>query len=64
MTTTRRRLIRNAARCLVCGDVIESRDRREVSVCSCKNAYVSGGLTDPETGAADGFVEDLCEYTP
>jgi len=44
---TRTRLVRNAARCLTCGDVVESRDEDDVGVCSCGALCVAGGLLDP-----------------
>lgn len=34
---------RNAARCLFCGDVIESRWRHEMVTCSCGALSVDGG---------------------
>ena len=38
------RIIRNAIKCNVCGDVIESRSRHEYNICSCGRVAVDGGL--------------------
>lgn len=38
-----RRIVRNAARCLDCGDVIESKHRHDFRWCSCENVAVDGG---------------------
>ena len=38
------RIIRNAIKCNVCGDVIESRNRHEYNICSCGRVAVDGGL--------------------
>jgi len=38
------RIIRNSARCMLCGDEIESVDPDEPISCRCRNLYVSGGL--------------------
>lgn len=37
-------LIRNAARCLDCNEVIESKHRHDFRSCSCGNLKVDGGL--------------------
>lgn len=37
------RIIRNSARCLVCGDEIESTHVHDYSTCSCGNLSVDGG---------------------
>jgi hypothetical protein len=39
-----RELIRNAARCLLCGDEIESKHRHDLQSCSCGNLSVDGGF--------------------
>lgn len=40
----RRRILRNAARCNHCGDVIESTYRHDFVICSCGRVSVDGGL--------------------
>ena len=39
----RRKIIRNAARCNHCGDVIESKYRHDFKTCSCGRVSVDGG---------------------
>lgn len=71
----RRRLTKNAARCLRCDDVIESKHRHDMRWCSCRYIAVDGGLdyarrawnTFPSPTATAAAVngagwEDLCEY--
>lgn len=41
----KRTLLRNAAQCLECGDVIESTHRHDFRTCSCGNLSVDGGLS-------------------
>jgi hypothetical protein len=37
------RIVRNSARCLICGDHLESRERHDRRTCSCGNLTVDGG---------------------
>jgi len=37
------RIVRNSARCLICGDHLESRDTYDRRACSCGNLSVDGG---------------------
>ena len=37
------RIIRNAARCNHCGDIIESKYRHDFKACSCGRIFVDGG---------------------
>ena len=39
-----KKIIRNRARCLLCGDIIESRNRHDFVTCSCGALSVDGGL--------------------
>jgi hypothetical protein len=39
-----RELIRNSAKCLLCGDEIESKHRHDLRSCSCGNIRVDGGV--------------------
>lgn len=36
-------IIRNAAQCALCNDIIESRDRHHFASCSCGEIFVDGG---------------------
>ena len=40
----KRKLVRNAAKCLECDEVIESTHRWDFVRCSCENLFVDGGL--------------------
>ena len=44
IAVTTPRILRNAARCDRCGDVIESRHRHDFRACSCGALGVDGGL--------------------
>ena len=37
------KIIRNQARCLLCGDMIESKGRHDFVTCSCGSLSVDGG---------------------
>lgn len=57
------RIIRNAAKCKRCGDVIESKHRHDLQMCSCKRIFVDGGHCYLRCGATkdlDDFI-DLSE---
>lgn len=57
-------IIRNAAKCLDCGDVIESTHRHDWRQCSCGHAFVDGGKEYIRHGFLDpGRVQDLSEFT-
>lgn len=58
-----RTILHNKAKCLKCGDVIESMYRHDFVTCSCGNLSVDGGtcylrraFTDPDSW------EELSEY--
>jgi len=58
------RIKRNAAKCKVCGEVVESRWRNNFVTCSCGNLSVDGGHDYIRRGFRDGkdSYEDLNEY--
>ncbi len=60
------KLTRNAAKCLDCGDVIESKSRHDFVQCSCKRIFVDGGLDylrrGFRTGGEGKGFEELSEY--
>lgn len=58
------RIKRNAAKCKVCGEVIESTFRHHFVTCSCGNLSVDGGHDYIRRGFRDGksSYEDLNEY--
>ncbi len=58
-----RTILHNKAKCLKCGDVIESKHHHDFVTCSCGNLSVDGGtcylrraFTDPD------LWEELSEY--
>ena len=55
---------RNAAKCKLCGDVIESRWRNNFVTCSCGNLSVDGGKDYERRGYSNGreSYEDMNEY--
>lgn len=52
------KIIRNAVKCLTCGDVIESKHRHDFVKCSCGGIAVDGGH-DYLRLVGDGPWEDL-----
>lgn len=47
------KIVRNAAQCKLCGDVIESTYRHDFVSCSCGEIFVDGGLDYLRAGAKD-----------
>ena len=45
------RITRNAAQCLKCNDIIESRHRHDWVSCKCGEIFVDGGLSYIRAGA-------------
>ena len=56
-------IIRNAAQCMKCGNIIESKSRHDFVTCSCNNIFIDGGLDYFRAGARDmsNFIS-LAEY--
>jgi hypothetical protein len=57
-----RKLVRNAALCLECDDVVESTHSHDFVRCFCENLFVDGGLDNPRRGFRSNEWVDLCEY--
>ena len=56
-------LIRNALRCKLCGDVIESKYTHDFQRCSCGKCFIDGGLSYTRAGFdKPDDVEWLTEY--
>lgn len=56
-------LIRNAARCKLCGDEIESKHRHDFVTCKCGEISIDGGTAYVRCLANDfNNLIDLCEY--
>ena len=58
----KKKLVRNAARCKLCGDVVESRYRHDFVMCSCEAMFVDGGLDYIRIGGNLDELEDLSEW--
>lgn len=49
-------IIRNAAQCAKCGDIIESKHRHDFVSCSCESIFIDGGTDYIRAG---GRIEDF-----
>lgn len=47
------KIIRNSAKCLNCGDDIESKHVHDFVMCTCRNIFVDGGHEYLRQGARD-----------
>jgi len=53
-------IIRNMAKCLVCGDIVESRYTHDFRQCACGNLSVDGGKNYLKRSALDpNMVEEM-----
>ncbi len=66
-----RKIVKNAARCLNCGEVIESKSVHDWVCCSCfhksdgqTGIFVDGGLEYVRCGGHPEYFEDLSETRP
>ena len=57
-----RKLIKNAIRCKLCGDIIESKYRHNFVTCSCGACSVDGGLDYLRRCGNPNDYEDVSEY--
>lgn len=59
----RRKVIKNAIQCNLCGDIIESTYRHDFVECSCKACFVDGGHDYQRIGyAEEGCFTNLSVY--
>lgn len=56
------KLLANRAKCLICGDVIESLHLHNFVRCSCGNLFVDGGLDYARRGWLEDRWEELSVY--
>lgn len=63
MTLTKKRIVKNAAMCLLCSDVVESKTTHDLQTCKCGSLSVDGGLSYARH-LADNFanVRDMTEF--
>lgn len=60
---TDRKITRSRAKCLACGDVIESKHRHNFVSCTCGDLFLDGGTEYVRYGCREkGSVELLTEY--
>jgi hypothetical protein len=59
---TERRLIRNAAECKKCGDLIVSKHRHDFVKCKCGAIAVDGGLSYIRRLGNREDMIDMCEF--
>lgn len=55
---------RNAAKCLFCGDELESTHRHDYRACSCGQLVVDGGLDYIRRGGNPELIEEMNEDEP
>ena len=58
----KRKLIKNAAQCLSCNDIIESKHRHDFVCCKCGELCVDGGLDYLRRVGNINMMKDLSEY--
>lgn len=59
--TKRKKILRNRAQCLKCGDIIESTYRHDFVGCSCGAIFVDGGTDYLRRGGKMNDMKDLSE---
>ena len=61
-TAGKRVIVRNRAKCLVCGEILESRHRHDYKTCSCGGLSVDGGRDYISRAfREEGCFEELAE---
>lgn len=61
--TSYQKIVRNAARCRHCGDLLESRNRLDYQGCTCGKVFVAGGRNCIRRGFDDvDDYDELSEY--
>ena len=64
--TVEPRIKTNKAKCLGCGDVVESKHRHDWVSCTCGSIFVDGGKDYLRRGYPEGdptlWIEELSEY--
>jgi hypothetical protein len=59
---TEQRLIRNAAQCKKCGDLIVSKHRHDFVTCKCGAISIDGGLAYIRRLGNSEDIIDMCEH--
>lgn len=55
-------ITKNAAQCLKCGDIVESKYRHHFAECKCGSMFVDGGKDYCRWGGDPIHVKNLSEY--
>lgn len=55
-------IIHNRAKCLKCGDIIESYDVHDFKWCSCHSIFVDGGHEYLRRGGEMKDIEEMSEF--
>jgi len=55
-------ITKNAAKCLKCQEVIESKHRHDFKFCKCNSIFIDGGLDYVRFGGEKEDIELLTEY--
>ena len=58
----KQKLVRNAAQCVKCNTVIESRYTHDFVWCECKTIFTDGGINYIHRGGDPEAIIDLCEW--
>jgi hypothetical protein len=58
------RILRNRARCTLCGDVVESRHRHDFRSCGCGAVAVDGGRAYLRRCGEPANLEEMSEFAP
>lgn len=53
------KVIRNAAQCRLCGDIIESKSRHDFKWCKCRSIFVDGGKDYIRRGGKEENIIEL-----
>lgn len=57
------KIIRNAVKCLLCQDIIESLYCHDFKICKCGSVFTDGGLDYIRRGGDIEAMLDLTEYS-
>jgi len=60
--TKQKKILRNRAQCLKCGDIIESTYRHDFVGCSCETIFVDGGKDYLRRVGTFKYLKELSEY--
>ena len=57
----RKKIVRNAIKCLKCGDIIESKFRHDFVRCKCGSCFVDGGHDYFRRGGEKGTYVEISD---